>query len=179
MRDILQSFINADYRTSLQLLNEETAQLRYDMFLGEHIDFIVHEIRRKAILDFTSTFERVDIDFISKQLDIGVHETGRLPNSVDQLQSSSVYNCRMGRSLIENKVMINEIVLMDYLVDLIASKRMPARIDYMSNELVMKKEGTRVEERNLKQVAKMIDNAKLANQLVVFSAMKALDDITI
>ena len=60
-------------------------------------------------------------------------------------------------------------------MDLIASGRLPARIDYLSQEVIFERrtEAQQIERNNLKNVAKMCKAAKFSNQFIVF--MNELD----
>ena len=262
MKDILQSFIQAEYKKGLILLDQECKTLRFDEFCGGQIDSVVHEIRKKCILEFSAPFERVGIWYLSEELGMKKHpgwddslcrdandlkeleetrdlknaknsknsqnsqndqqdrqKNGRNPSffnqsesemetidtetenidamfSIDQetensvsdtecLKSSSIKrsgpnqltstsnsapNISKSRNITKNFTHIDNFYALDYVVDLIACKALPARIDYLSQEVIFerKSEAEQIAKKNLENVAKMARGVKFANQLVVF-----------
>ena len=65
---------------------------------------------------------------------------------------------------------VSDFYALDYVVELIASKLLPARIDYLSQELIFERltEAQQIEKKNVENVAKMASSVKFMNQLVVF-----------
>lgn len=173
LREVLQSFLEANYKVGLEKLESTVAVLRLDEYLGDHIDFAVHEIRRKAIVEFCSPFKRVGLAVLSEKIGIASHVyDSALPDSVEALYDSPIYKVRRQRPLTATKSTITEAFLLDYLIDLIASRRLLARIDYINRDLVFDKQAEDSEHKNLTHVARLVNAAVHENQLVLFSSTK-------
>merc|ERR1712178_596029 len=66
---------------------------------------------------------------------------------------------------------IDNFCSLDYVVELIGCRRLPGRIDYLSEEVIFerKTEAQHIETSNLENVARMAASVKYQNQLVIFT----------
>ena len=171
IRDILQAYISRNYSTSLNLLKEKLEILKLDIFLGDVVEYLYNEIIKRTVVDFVRPFDRLSLNYLiefqeifqrfldsakifsifylSDSLGIGIHESGQLPQNVAK------QHC-------------NELCLVDFLVNLIASDKLKYRIDYSANELV----AMPVVEATDNSIPDLVDKTIWSNQFLLFKNMR-------
>ncbi|TPX34998.1 hypothetical protein SmJEL517_g02516 [Synchytrium microbalum] len=62
VRELLYSFYNSKYATCLQIMNRMKNDLLLDFYLSNHVDILMANIRKKALVQYFSPFQSVDMN---------------------------------------------------------------------------------------------------------------------
>lgn len=71
-QDIIEDFLNGRYSEFLTALNQVATALRYDMFFGHKLNFIITQIRKKALVQYVTPYKVIDMREIAKAFNLSI-----------------------------------------------------------------------------------------------------------
>ena len=71
-QDIIENFLNGHYMEFLASLNTVSNYLRYDVFFGHRLFYIVGTIRKKALVQYVTPYKVIDMREIAKAFNLTI-----------------------------------------------------------------------------------------------------------
>ena len=73
-QDIIENFLNGHYMEFLAALNTVSSTLRYDVFFGHRLHYIVGTIRKKALVQYVTPYKVIDMREIAKAFNLTIEQ---------------------------------------------------------------------------------------------------------
>jgi len=82
VKDMINYFYDSKYEKMLECLSVLRNELKYDYILSPHLDYILNEIRNKALIQYVSPYTQIDFKIMAKDFNTSVNE---IENEVSKL----------------------------------------------------------------------------------------------
>ncbi|KAL7273270.1 hypothetical protein RUND412_003877 [Rhizina undulata] len=141
MTDLVESYQRNEIHRYESILEKNKAEILSDPFIREHIDEVTRNIRTEALLKLIAPFTRFTLDFIAKQLRIGVAEVQEILGFLilDKKIRGKI-NQQNGTVQVESNADIDRMRAM---------KEWSGALDSLSGTLFTEGDGFRVEEHGM------------------------------